>query len=62
MEAEERTSLSEWGIYIAGVASVLIWLLKAFSDKSKNKQQRVRKDRNGVYKQTYTHVEKGRHE
>jgi hypothetical protein len=32
---EERTSIAEWGIYVAGVASVLIWLLKFVGDLTK---------------------------
>ena len=31
----EKTSLREWGLYIALVASVLIWVLKAIYDGNK---------------------------
>jgi len=37
----ERTPLIEWGTYIAGVASVLIWLLKLLGDKSKAAQKKL---------------------
>ena len=34
------TSLADWGLYIAGVASILIWLLKWIGDWHKRLQAR----------------------
>ena len=42
------TSLSDWGVYIAGVASVLIWLLKALADRSKTDQKARHRDRSAL--------------
>ena len=51
-EGEQRASLSDWGVYIAGVASVLIWILKMLADKSKGVQKSLLRDRDGAMPQS----------
>ena len=51
-EGEQRASLSDWGVYIAGVASVLIWILKMLADKSKGVQKSLHRDRDGAMPQS----------
>jgi hypothetical protein len=47
-ERAPPTSLSDWGVYIAGVGAVLIWVLKALADKSKTEQRTLHRSRDAM--------------